>query len=289
MMRFWSTASGPTARALPRPPLPGPRHPCGGLRRVPAEPRSTAAAARGPPGRGRRVEFAECNARLVGPTEGDQRLRPLQMPVTRGGAIAGRWIDLVQQPQRFGRTLFLHRLGGEIEPRAGIVRVACERLAQQLLGRVVTAGQAQEDGQIGRRRGMARPRLQRAHHCALGVLNRALAVAREAQIDPGVGEIRAKSDGGGKRLFGSRRLSGGDPGLTEGVMRLGHVGFGEAGIPCRCERRLCVAVPQRCAEIAQTRRRAEHHRAVRRRYSLRPFTRRIRRWRNAGRVCGTAR
>ncbi len=67
-----------------------------------------------------RVEFAERGARLVRPTEGDQRLRPLQMPVARGGGIAGRWIDLVQQPQRFGRALFLHGLGGEVEPRAGI-------------------------------------------------------------------------------------------------------------------------------------------------------------------------
>ena len=55
-------------------------------------------------------------------------------------------------------------------------------------------------------------------------------------------------------------------------MRRGHVGFGEAGIPRRRKRCLCVAVPQGGAEVAQALRGAGLHRAIRRRHWVRRFT-----------------
>ena len=51
-----------------------------------------------------------------------------------------------------------------------------------------------------------------------------LRVAREAIIDPSVGEARPQLDGDGEGLFGPRRLAGGHPGLAISVMGLGPVG-----------------------------------------------------------------
>ena len=82
---------------------------------------------------------------------------------------------------------------------------------------------------------MAGLRLQGADHRDLGVVDRALRVAREAEIDPGVGETRAQLGGDGEGLFGARGLAGGHPGLAESVMRLGPVGLGEAGVPRRLQ------------------------------------------------------
>ena len=98
---------------------------------------------------------------------------------------------------------------------------------------------------------MAGLRLQGADKSGLGVLDRALAVAREAVIDPGVGEVRAQFHGDGEALLGPRRIAGGHPGLAKSVMGLRAVGLGEAGVARRLKRRVRVAAPQRRAEIAQ--------------------------------------
>ena len=100
-------------------------------------------------------------------------------------------------------------------------------------------------------RGMARLRLQGASHAALGVLDRALRIAREAKIDPGVGEARAQFGGDGESLLGPRRLAGGDPGLTEPVVGFSAVGLGEAGVAGRFESRLHVSTLQGDAEVSQ--------------------------------------
>ena len=54
----------------------------------------------------------------------------------------------------------------------------------------------------------ARLGLQRTEHGPLGVLDGALGVASEAEIDPGVGEIGPEADRGGEGLFGPRRVAG---------------------------------------------------------------------------------
>jgi hypothetical protein len=54
-----------------------------------------------------RVVLAERGPRLVRPFEGDQRQRPLQMPMARGGDVVGGRIDCVQERQRLGVLLFL--------------------------------------------------------------------------------------------------------------------------------------------------------------------------------------
>ncbi|WP_298352856.1 hypothetical protein [Rhodoblastus sp.] len=91
---------------------------------------------------------------------------------------------------------------------------------------------------------MAGLRLERRDKGGLGVIDRALMLAGEAEIDPGVGETRAKFYGDGKGLFGPRRIAGGDPGLAEGVMGLRPVGFGEAGVARRLKGALRVAAPR---------------------------------------------
>ena len=196
-------------------------------------------------GRGaERVELAKRGARLVGPAEGDQRQRPLQMPVARGSDVVGGGIDLVQKRQRLGGSLLLQALGDEVQPRAGIVRVARQRLAQQRLGRIVTAGEAQtapRDWSVAA--GWPGCRLQGAGHGPLGVLDRALRVAREAKIDPGVGEARPQLNGDGEGLLGPRRLAGGNPGLAKSVMSLGPVGLGEARVPRGLQSRQRFAAP----------------------------------------------
>ncbi len=85
--------------------------------------------------RAERVAFAQRGTRLVRPVEGDQRQRPLQMPMACGGDVVGGRIDCVEQGQSLGRALLLQGFGDEIEPRAGVMRVARERLAQQFFGR----------------------------------------------------------------------------------------------------------------------------------------------------------
>ena len=202
-----------------------------------------------------RIELAERGPRLVGPAESDQRHRPLQMPVARGGNIVGRRIDFVQQRERFGRALFLQALGDEVQPRGGIVRVARQRLAQQRLGHLVAAGEPQQRRKIARRRAMAGLRLQGAGHRDLGIVDRPLRIAREAEIDPGVGEARAQLHRDGKGLFGARRLAGGHPGLAVSVMRLGGIWGGKAGVPRCFQSRLRVAALQRAAEITHSRQR----------------------------------
>lgn len=98
---------------------------------------------------------------------------------------------------------------------------------------------------------MAGLRLQGADKSPLGVFDRALRIAGEAEIDESVGEARPQLGGDGEGLFRPRRLAGGHPGLAKGVMRLGPVGLGEAGVARRRQSRLRLATPQSGAEIAQ--------------------------------------
>jgi len=137
--------------------------------------------------------------------------------------------------------------------RAGVVRAARQRLAQQRLGRFVTAGEARERREIGCRRGMAGRGPQGAGHGHLRVLDRPLRVAREAKVDPGVGKARPQRGGDGEGLFGPRRLAGGHPGLAIGVMRLGAIRLGKAGVARGLSGRLRLPAPQGVAEIAQSR------------------------------------
>ena len=61
-------------------------------------------------------------------------------------------------------------------------------------------------------------------HCRLGILDRALAVAGDAIVDPGIGELRRKLDRGRECLLGSRRLIVREPGLAVDVVCAGIVG-----------------------------------------------------------------
>ena len=82
---------------------------------------------------------------------------------------------------------------------------------------------------------------ERPPHRGLGVFDRALAIAREAVIDPGVGPARVQLDGGGEGLFGARGLAERRKSLAIGVMRRRELRRAPAGFARRDERGLIVA------------------------------------------------
>ena len=82
---------------------------------------------------------------------------------------------------------------------------------------------------------------ERPPHGDLGVLDRALAIAREPVVDPGVGPARVQLDRGGEGLLGARRLAERRQGLAIGVMRRRKLrrapaGFARAGARPDCRR-----------------------------------------------------
>jgi hypothetical protein len=135
-----------------------------------------------------------------------------------------RRLGRVQQIQRFGSSLLLQQAGGEIDPRLGVAGVAVVRFAQQRLGRWRVAGQAQERAQVGGGGAVAGRGGQRAPHRLDGALDVAQTVARQAEIEPRVGELRSEVQGRPKRLFRAVGLPSGQPGATEDVMRLRQMG-----------------------------------------------------------------
>ena len=182
-----------------------------------------------------RVELGQRGPRLVRPAEGDERQRPLQPPVARGREIVGGRSYFVEQRLRLGGFFLLQLFGDEIEPRAGVVRIARQRLAQQRFRRLVAAGEARERGEIAGRRGMSGLRLKGAGHGPPGFVNRPLRITGEAIIDPGVGEARPQLCGDGESLFGALRLAVCHPRLAIGVMRLGHIGRRKARVARRLQ------------------------------------------------------
>ena len=82
---------------------------------------------------------------------------------------------------------------------------------------------------------------ERLAHRRLGVLDRALAIAREPAIDPGVGPMRIQLNRGAEGLFGALRLAERRPGLAIGVMRRREYGRPPAGFARRDQRGLVVA------------------------------------------------
>jgi hypothetical protein len=82
---------------------------------------------------------------------------------------------------------------------------------------------AQPRAEIGGGRGMAGLVAQGGAHGGLGDLDIALAVARNAEIEPGIGPVGGEAEAGDEGLFGVLGVADGKPCLTIGVMRLRQV------------------------------------------------------------------
>ena len=77
---------------------------------------------------------------------------------------------------------------------------------------------------------MVRRAAERLAQRGLGVLDGALAIARQPVIDPGLGPGGGEPEGGGEGLLGPRRLTHREPRLAIGVVRLRQMGCGVAGV-----------------------------------------------------------
>ena len=77
---------------------------------------------------------------------------------------------------------------------------------------------------------------ERLPHGDLCVFDGALAIAREAVVDPRVSPMRIQLDCRGEGLLGARRLAHRRPGLAIGVMRRRELGRPPAGF-ARCDER----------------------------------------------------
>ena len=163
---------------------------------------------------GKRVEGLAGFLRAPQLKQGEGLLQP-PVPVGRGVC---RLVRFVQERERVGRALLLQEVGGEVEPRADRLRFGGDALAHQFFGRLGFAADPHEGGQVGEGRRVPGVGLQGEAHRRLGVLDRALAVAREAEIDIGVGPARRELDGGPEGLFRAFGLAEGEISLAVGVV-----------------------------------------------------------------------
>ncbi len=216
--------------------------PPGGQRRQRGEERSA------------RLERLQRLARLPGTAQQQQapaRVAGCQLLI---GADVGGRLDAAEQRERLGGALLLQEVGGEIETRAEVRRPALELASQQRLGRLRAAADAQERGQIGRGGGMIGREGEHPRRGRLGVLDRALPIAREPVVDPGVGPARGEPYRLGEGALGARGLSERGPGLAIGVMGGRQRRRVVAGLARRDQRGLGVARRQALDRPGQRRR-----------------------------------
>ena len=190
--------------------------------------------------RPRAHEFVENFARFRRATELQQSQSLLEAPVAQSDEIVRR-LRALEKRQRLRRALLLEEVGGQIEARADGVRRARDRLLQEPLSRLRLPGDPHEGAQVGERGGMGRIGGERLAHRGLGVLDRALAIAREPVIDPGVGPARIQLNGRGESLLRARGLAERRPSLAIGVVRRRELRRAPAGFARRDKRGLMVA------------------------------------------------
>ena len=89
---------------------------------------------------------------------------------------------------------------------------------------------AAQNREVGDCPGMIGGAAQGLSHRGLRVADRALTIAGEAEIDPGVRPRRLEADGGGEGLRGASLLADREPRLAIGVMGLWPVGRRVAGV-----------------------------------------------------------
>ena len=211
------------------------------LRRAPARRSASARAARARPASAPiRTSSSRTCARFRRAAELQQRQRLVEDASDAKPRVARRF-GAAEQRQSLGRALLLQQIGRQIEPRADGVRLARDRLAQEPLGRFRFAGDPHEGAEVGESGGVIGIGGERLPHRRLGVLDRALAIAREAVIDPGVGPARIQVNCRGEGLFGARGVADRGPRLAIGVMRRRELGGAPARFARRGERGLIVA------------------------------------------------
>ena len=143
----------------------------------------------------------------------------------------------IEQRERIGGALLRQQVSHEVETRADIVRCGGKRFAQQRLRGLGLAGDAQEGAEIGYRGRVAGPADQRLPHRGLGVLDGALAIARDAVIHPGIGPGRCQAQRGREGLLRPDRLARRQPGFAVSVMGFGAIRRRMARIACRLQSR----------------------------------------------------
>jgi hypothetical protein len=204
---------------------------------------------------GRRLALRD-EARDLGAGVGEaaqlqQRQRPCQAPVARGVGVAGRGFALVEQRQGLGRPLLLQQAGGEVQPHAGADAFARGCFSEQRFGRFALAGDPHQRPEVGGRDRMAGVAGERLAHRRLGLLDLAGAVAREAEVDPGVGPGRLEPDRGGEGLAGPHRLAGRQPRLAIAVVRRRQLRGRVARLARRPHRRHRLSAPERRHRLLQ--------------------------------------
>jgi hypothetical protein len=147
---------------------------------------------------------------------------PLRAHILRRG---GR----IKQRERLGGAFALEEIGDEVEPRAGVTRLAREGLPQQCLAGIGLPADAHERAEIRSRCGMAGRAGERLAHRRLGVLDIPLPVARDAVIHPGIGPARCKLDCRAECLLRARRLVQREPRLAVDIVGARLVGRPVAG------------------------------------------------------------
>ena len=191
-------------------------------------------------GRPQSGEFVENFPRFRRAAELQQSQSLLQTPMTQSLRVARRFC-IFQNRQRLAGALLLQEIGRQIEARPDGARRTLECLPQELLGALQLAADPHEGAQVGERGGMGTIDGERLAHRSLGVLDRALGVAREPVIDPGVGPPRIELNGGGEGLLGARVLAERRKSLAIGVMRRREFWRAPAGFARRGQRGLVVA------------------------------------------------
>ena len=185
-----------------------------------------------------RRQRGERRPRLVRPAELQQRQRTSAdasgaAPRLSSGSAGAASSSASASPGAF----LLQQVGGEVEPRAGIVGRAGEAVAQQRFGRLGFAGDAHEGAEIGG--GGADGRAPDASAWRIAVLASsicALAIAGDAEIDPGIRPTRRQSKRGGESALGVAMIAQCRPGFSIGVMSLRPIRRGVAGVARRLER-----------------------------------------------------
>ena len=121
----------------------------------------------------------------------------LQAPVQVEHRVGGRR-HRFQQRQPGGGAGVADQPGGVGEPQLGVVRVGHQCRVEPCVAVLDVAGEPLEGRQVGGGRGVAGRRRQRAMHCLAGGGDVELAVADDAEIDPGLGERRRQRGGAGE-------------------------------------------------------------------------------------------
>jgi hypothetical protein len=116
-------------------------------------------------------------------------------------------------------ALLMQQFHCQIEAGANIAGFPRQRLAQHRFGGFRFASNPQDRTEIGGG-GMTWHAAQRMAHRRFGVLGGALAVARDAVIDPGVGPAQRQPDSFCEGAFGVGVLAERRPGLAIRIMRL---------------------------------------------------------------------